>query len=495
MKNSMIALKINKYLLFAAMLMVIIAASCSSKKEPEKTDAAAAVTYYCPMHPQVTSEKPGVCPICHMDLVLQTSDALLADGSVNLSKRGAQLARLQTIEVQSAPLQKEIRAYSTLEIPENSNKIISARFTGRIEQLFAAQTGQQISKGAPLFVAYSTDIFRMASEYLQAKDNYALNKSDDAKRMMEAAKKRLELSGAGQDYFTRIEQKNEPDYFFTYHSPYSGIILQKSVVEGAYVNEGSTLYEAADLSTLWSVAEVFEYDAPLLKKGQPVQMVFTSLPGKQVTGSISFISPVVTASGRTVQVRVELKNADGQLKPKMYGESVFNVQMGNGVLIPEEAIVFTGRRNVVWVQRDSSTYEPRNVRIGIKFGNKYQVLSGLAEGDIIAAQGNYLIDSESRLKSGDAVETEPQHAEHAAETSALPIRIDKHNPVYKKQGIFNAHCPVLGDEVESDGPLLLYKGKVIGFCCKGCDKKFIAEPEKYFSYISPDGKKYTGPGL
>ncbi|MBI2419238.1 MAG: efflux RND transporter periplasmic adaptor subunit [Ignavibacteriales bacterium] len=497
MKTNNLNLKILMPILFFTIVIGIVFNGCTGKKENPKEQIAHSTMYYCPMHPQVTSDKQGVCPICHMDLVLQSADVKSLDGAVNLSGERALLAGVKTEAVTVSPLVKEIKAYSTLEIPEQNRKIVSAKFGGRIEQLSVAQTGVVVRKGDVLFTAYSPDVYRTASEYLVAKSASDKNPGAEAKKLLNSISKRLELYGVPEQYITDVEKTGEAAYTFKYLAPYSGVVIKKNIVEGGYISEGTELYELADISHLWSVADIFEADVTYLKPQMPVQVTFPALPGETFTGKISFISPVVESESRTVKVRIDVPNNSGKLRARMYGESSLSVNLGTGILINADAIIFTGKRNVVWVKRDSATFEPRDIRVGAKFGSMYQVTAGLAAGEEIVLNGNYLIDSESRLKSGGHGEHKSDAstsvAPQVAQTTATAEYITKDNAVFKKFGVFNSFCPVLGDEVADEGPLLLYKGKVIGFCCKGCDKKFIKDPEKYFSYISTDGKKYTGP--
>jgi Cu(I)/Ag(I) efflux system membrane fusion protein len=177
-------------------------------------------------------------------------------------------------------------------------------------------------------------------------------------------------------------------------------VIEKKIQEGMYVNEGTPIYEVAELSTLWNIAEVYESDLSTVKVGSNVKLKLKAYPGEEFMGRVTFIYPVINQQTRTVKVRSEFSSLNNKLKPQMYGETIFSADAGTGLLIPANAIIFSGNRNVVWVKTGTDMFEAHDVTVGLRYGDKYQILSGLYEGEEVASSGGFLIDSESQLKTG-----------------------------------------------------------------------------------------------
>jgi membrane fusion protein, copper/silver efflux system len=487
------------FLLFSS-APVFIFTGCSDDQE-----TAAGRIYYCPMHPEVQSEKPGVCPICHMDLVLKDNDgddmAEHMDDQISLNSRKLALAGVSTTMVRSEQLSKDITAYSYLDFAEQNRRIITAKFNGRIEKLYVDRTGENIKKGQQLFDIYSPDIIQAQNDYLIASSSFR-NISDNGgeSSIINAARQKLLLMGVTEKQIEELEQTGKVKMTMTYYSPSNGTVIDKKVQEGMYVNEGSVIYDVADLSELWSISEILSDDLGLIKEGSRVKMRLQAYPDREFTGRVDLIYPVVNPETRTVKVRSVFPNRDNLLKPNMYGETIFSVSSGKGLTIPSEAIIFTGRRSIVWVQTEPGKFRMREIKTGYRIGNSYQVISGLKEGEIIASEGTYLIDSESQLRSGTAAEEHQQHGGGTSIDAETPmkgngnqeetlLRIGGDENI--SAGIFNEVCPVLGNKVPADPVTVEYGGKTIGFCCPGCDQEFLSDPERFMKKLSSDGKKYT----
>ncbi len=392
---------------YIAMLLVVILVGCSSNNN-EQSNATIKEYWTCTMHPQVHMDGPGSCPICGMDLIKKVADEKPEAGSakdmagmITLSSKKQILANVSTLIVKEEYLQDQVTAYSYLDFVENNRKTISARFNGRIEKLLVDKTGDYIKKGQPLFEIYSPDLVQAQNEYL-----IALNNSQNSS-LQKAAKKKLEIFGLTQDQIQSLEKTREINITLTYYSPVNGTVIEKKVQEGVYVNEGTTIYDVAELSTLWNIAEVYENNLGNVKVGSPVKLHLRAYPGEEFSGRVTFIYPVVNSQTRTVKVRSEFSSNGGKLKPQMYGETIFNSAGGHGLLVPADAVIIAGKRAVVWAKAGDGMFEARSVTIGNRYGDKYHIVSGLNEGDEIAATGGFLIDSESQLKTG--VPTGHQH--------------------------------------------------------------------------------------
>jgi Cu(I)/Ag(I) efflux system membrane fusion protein len=398
-------MKITKYLLIPLITLSLIITGCSKTEENgkhEQTVVKEKDYWTCTMHPQVHMDRPGACPICGMDLIKKVvdekpetvSDKDMAN-MISLSPKKQVLANVSTVVVKKENLQDQVTAYSYLDFVENNRKTISARFNGRIEKLFVDKTGDYIKKDQPLFEIYSPDLVQAQNEYL-----IALNNSANSTSLLKASKKKLEIFGLTQDQIQTLEKTREINLTLTYYSPISGTVIEKKVQEGVYVNEGTAIYDVAELSTLWNIAEVYENNLASVKVGSPVKLHLRAYPGEEFKGRVTFIYPVINSQTRTVKVRSEFSSLGGKLKPQMYGETVFNQAGGQGLLVPADAVIIAGQRAVVWTKTGDGMFEARSVQIGNRFGDKYQILSGIKEGDEIAATGGFLIDSESQLKTG-----------------------------------------------------------------------------------------------
>jgi len=393
-------MKKTKYLLIPFTIILLFVFACSNSDDSNKMNND---YWTCTMHPQVHKDGPGACPICGMDLIKKVVEDTAnipagkdMEGMITLSSNKQILANVSTIKVKKESLKKELTAYSYLDFVEQNRKTIPAKFNGRIEKLFVNKTGDYIKKGQSLFEIYSPDLVQAQNEYLIALSN---NRNEN-NSLIEASNKKLELFGLTSNQIEDLKNSGKINLTLTYYSPVSGTVIEKKVQEGMYVNEGTAIYEVAELSTLWNIAEVNETDLSTVKVGSKVKLKLKAYPGEEFAGKVIFIYPVVNPQTRTVKVRSEFSSQNNKLKPQMYGETVFSVDAGIGLLIPADAVIFSGNRNIVWVKTSDGMFEARNVQIGQKFGDKYQILSGLNEGDEVASSGGFLIDSESQLKTG-----------------------------------------------------------------------------------------------
>jgi len=315
-----------------------------------------------------------------------------------------QLIGVKTTVVEKRPMETVMRAVGRVDYDEQRIARVNLRISGWVEDLFVDYTGQVVRKGQPLFTLYSPDLVATQDEYLLAlrargkvTDSPIPEVRQQADEMVEAARDRLRLWTLTDDQITELARRGKAQTYVTIYSPIRGYVIDKKVFKGMFVQPEMTLYTIADLSTVWINAEVYEYEVPFVRMGQPATMTFGSYPGEQFHGRVSYIYPYLNKEARTVKVRLDLPNPDIRIKPDMYGAVLINVNRGSKVAIPEQAVLDSGTRTLVFVVRGEELFEPRTVKLGPKIGSYYEVREGVTEGDRVVTSGNFLIDSESKL--------------------------------------------------------------------------------------------------
>jgi Cu(I)/Ag(I) efflux system membrane fusion protein len=284
---------------------------------------------------------------------------------------------------------------------------VTPRFEGWIQRLIVNATGQLVKRGQPLLEIYSPELMTAQQEYLiaqegkQALQQASTQARDTAARLAENALQRLHYWDIAPAQIRRLQNTGKPLETLPLLSPVNGVVLEKPVVEGMRFMPGELLFRIADLSTVWLLAEVFEQDSGGIKPGQAVQVHINAYPERVFDGKVGFVYPTLTTETRTVKVRVELPNTEGLLKPGLYGSVTLATQEGREkrLAIPDSAVIDSGTRQVVLVQKDEGTFEPRTVKLGRKADGYYEVLDGLKADDVVVTRANFLIDAESNLKS------------------------------------------------------------------------------------------------
>lgn len=404
--------------------------------------------YTCPMHPFIIKDKPGSCPICGMDLVKKIDGAAAgaqtpeqkqqADmiGHVSLSPTQRVMANVATIEAKQQTLTKEINAVGIVQFDQSRQTKVTAWIAGRIDKLHVNTVGSYVNKDKPVAEVYSPDLLSTQQEYLlavksrnQLKNSPIPAISQNGDGLVQSAKQRLMLFGVKESQIAELEKAGKPNIRLPIYTPLSGIVIEKMVQQGQYVNTGEVLFNIADLSTVWVEVEVYENEFPNIHIGQQVQIRSQSFPNKPFTGSISFIYPFLDPKTRTVKARVAMPNPGMKLKPDMFVNAVIRVPLSKGIVVPVTAVIDTGKRQLVWVETAAGMFEPRDVQVGQRTDEQVQILSGLKTGDKVAVSGAYLIDSESQLKGGGG-QDHSQHtggAKPAAEDQA-PAAAQKQTP-------------------------------------------------------------------
>jgi len=372
--------------------------------------------YTCPMHPSVVSDKPGVCPICGMTLVKKSGATPPRDGAelggalppaVSLSPTQRVMADVATARAERRSIGREIGAVGVVDFAEPLRVKVTSHFSGRIEKLHAAYTGESVRKGQPLYDIHSPELYAAERELLlaaQAMRSPGARADSNRRLMLDATMERLHLHfGMTHEQIHALADSGRPDDTVTVFSPITGTVMSKLIQEGQYVEEGSVLYDIADLSRVWIYLDIYEKDLRFVHIGTPVRIRTEAWPGEEFDGTVTFIDPVVNSETRTVRVRSEFANAGGRLKPQMYVEAQLRAPSAGALVVPASAVMSTGRRNIVWVEAAANAFEPREVRVGVASGGFVEITAGLREGESVVTSGGYLLESESQLRSPAAV--------------------------------------------------------------------------------------------
>ena len=364
-----------------------------------------------PMHPWYKSDKPGLAPDCGMKLVPvyegeeKQYDAKLPSGTVQVSTEKQQLIGVEFGTVQYENVTGSIRAAARVTLDETKVAKVQSKLEGWIDQVFVDFTGKQVKKGEPLLTLYSPDALATQQEYLLAlkarhlmHDSSMPGMTDSSENLVAAAKKRLELWDITEREIAEVERTGKPIQNLTLDAPISGFVTERNAFPKQRITPDTALYTVADLSTVWVIGDVFEFEASQVRLGAPATLTLAYLPGRTFTGRVSYILPQVDPNSRTLKVRMQFDNPGYALKPDMYGEVEFQTGGARKLVVPLSAVLNSGDRQTVFLDRGNGAFEPREVKTGSQAGDKIEILSGLQAGDRIVTSGNFLLDSESRLK-------------------------------------------------------------------------------------------------
>ncbi|MDT7043688.1 FixH family protein [Candidatus Nitronereus thalassa] len=315
-----------------------------------------------------------------------------------------QLIGVKTDMVGKQHLETAIRAVGRVDYDEKRIAHVNLRISGWVEGLFVNETGKFVRKGQPLFTLYSQELVTTQEEYLlalstqdQLQDSPLPEVREQAAQVVETARDRLRLWTLTDDQIRDLASRGKPQTYVTIFSPVSGHVIEKKVFKGMYVEPTMTLYSIADLSTVWVQAEIFEYEMPFVRVNQKANLTLDAYPGESFHGQVAYIYPYLNKEARTVKVRLEFLNPTLRLKPDMYGTASIQVKRGHKLAVPDQAILDSGMRKVVFVVRGEGMFEPRQITVGPKVGPYYEVVEGLREGERIVTSGTFLLDSESQL--------------------------------------------------------------------------------------------------
>jgi len=425
--------------------------------------AHADAEYFCPMHPTIVRDKPGECPICGMKLekraapgaaattpgpstpaerrVLfyrhpmdpsihsdrpakdsmgmdyvpvyeeQAQGAPTAEGraAIKVPPDRAQLLGIRSVPVDSGFTGGTVHTVGRVAMDERRREVVHAKYEGYVEKLFVDFTGKPVRKGQPLLAIYSPELAAAQKEYLVARgaqtrlgDSSVPGVATGGAELAEASRQRLRSFDVGPEEIAALEKTGTPRPTVTLRSPVSGVVIDKTAVEGMKVSPADRLYEIADLSHVWILAEVYEKDLGSVRVGLPARVTLATQPGGEWRGTVTFVSPTVKPDTRTVEARIEVDNAFGALKPDMFVDVSLESAPSSALTVPESAVIPTGERTLVFVDKGDGHYEPREVALGARVPGGYEVRRGLTAGERVVVSANFLLDSESSLRAAIA---------------------------------------------------------------------------------------------
>lgn len=388
-----------------------------------------------PMDPTYISDKPGKSPM-GMDLIPVYEGEEPGGGkTITIDPVTVQNIGVRTAEVKRLPFYRNIRTVGHVDYDEQRLYVVNTKFAGWIEKLYVDRTGDVVRKGQPLFTIYSPDLVTTQQEYLLALDNKRKLQSSgiaeigqSAENLLAASRQRLKYWDISDKQIEQLERSGEISKTLTIYSPFSGIVIDKNIVEGANVKPGMDLLRIADLSKIWVYAHIFEYELPWIQAGQTVEMDLPYIPGKKFTGRVDYIYPYLDQKTRDVKLRLVFDNPTLELKPEMYANIRIDSRVGDEALvIPTEAIIRTGVRNLVFITLGDGKFVPREIEIGAEGeGGLVRVISGLNEGETIVTSAQFLLDSESRLREAIQKMLEPQQEQPSAQEPAEQMQSMQH---------------------------------------------------------------------
>lgn len=397
-----------------------IAPDCGMKLEPVYADGGPAaapaaerkVRYYQdPKDPNYKSQQPGLNPATgnELDPVYADDISAMPVGTVQITPEKQQLIGVKYGQVERSGGSRTIRAVGKVAFDETRIQHIHTKVEGWIDQVFVDYTGQLVNKGQALMTVYSPDMLASQRELLLAakaretmKGNPLPTAFDQSESLLQASRRRLELWDLSDAQIDQVLKTGQPIKNVTLFSPISGYVTDRKAFPQLKVMPETDLYTIVDLTRVWVMADLFEYEAPSIHVGETARVTLQAIPGRTFAAHINYIQPQVDPMTRTLKVRLDMENRGLLLKPDMYADVEFQVNLPVHLTVPVDAVLDAGDRKTVFIDRGDGFFEPRQVTTGMRDGNRIQILTGLSGGERIVTSGNFLIDSESQMKAAAA---------------------------------------------------------------------------------------------
>jgi RND family efflux transporter MFP subunit len=412
--------------------------------------------YYCPMHKDYVSDKPGNCPICEMKLVKKgseeqtiqqvtqdTNQTTSAEGNVFISPERQQMLGVRSTPAEFKILNRQIRTVGKIAYDETRITHLHTKFNGWIEHVYADFVGKPVKKGEPLFTIYSSELLSTQEEYLLAlrsKEKLGNSSYDwiskGSNTLADSARERLKLWGITDAEIDEVTKTGKALRTMTIYSPTNGVITQRAAYHhGTYITPEMDLYTIVDISTVWLVADIYEKDLPFVKTGQQVSIEFPYDNAKKIDSRIEFFYPYLDPATRTGQIRIQLKNPGSQLKPDQFVNVFIKMEEQKDLVVPTDSVLNTGEQQYVFVDLGNGYFDPRQVRTGIQTPEGIAIEEGIKEGERVVASANFLLDSEARLRG--VLENMGKPTQGAGNTNTQPasnLRIQILKPKTPKTG-------------------------------------------------------------
>ncbi|HEV2480501.1 MAG TPA: efflux RND transporter periplasmic adaptor subunit [Puia sp.] len=384
------------------MAALILVACQAKKKDTTMAVVHSDTVYTCSMHPQVTQERPGKCPICGMELIPVKKSLGRGEDGVQLSDQQVQLGGIRVDTVGGGAMGDRMVLTGTVTVDETVSSAVSARLGGRIERLYVKTTGEFVHKGQKLYDLYSEELNNAEQEYLLALERQETLHSNvvDLKQLAEAAREKLKLWGLSDAQVAELARVRRVQGVTSFYSPGEGVVASVESHEGDYVGAGTVVLRLTDLSSVWVEAQVYASQLSELSAAAPVTVSLPDVPGREWPGRISFVNPEVDPATQIDAVRISLRNRDGALKPGMAAEVTVTSNGHHALTLPETAVLRDARGSVVWVVAGHNLFRPVMVQTGVETGGRVEIRSGLKAGDVVVTEGAYLVNSEYGLKHG-----------------------------------------------------------------------------------------------
>ena len=367
--------------------------------EDKKQDERKIKYWVAPMDPNFISDRPGKSPM-GMDLVPVYEDKSGGSESVIIiDPTVVQNTGIMTTPVEIRSIFKEIRTIGLVDYDETRYTHIHTKVKGWIERLYVNFTGQRVKKNQALLDIYSPELVSTQEEYLSALSSLTTS-SVGSEALLRSTRDRLSNWDITSEQIDKLERTGKVSKVMTLYSPFNGIVVEKKALAGMSVVEGMNLYAIADLSKVWVYADIYEFELPWLEEQQEAEMTLTYIPGKKFKGKVAYIYPYLDSKTRTIKVRLEFDNENGDLKPGMYANIVIKAaERKNSIVIPKESVIHSGERDIVFISYGKGKFEPREVTLGVSGeGGYYEVLDGLTGNEMVVTSGQFMLDSESSLR-------------------------------------------------------------------------------------------------